>query len=152
NEIPRARARRSPASRRWASSPTAPVWPARVAPGSLIAGAIIAGQYDAPAMPQPPPDTTMSEPPARPSSVPSAHLRGAPPPRAGGPLRMLRFMRENNMLSAAYARMFVRLGWLKLRHRGRLRTDGPCFICPGVQLEIGSRAVLEIGRWAWIGH
>jgi acetyltransferase-like isoleucine patch superfamily enzyme len=61
-------------------------------------------------------------------------------------------MRANNMVSPAYARMLLRLGLLKLRWRGRLRTDGPCFICPGVQLEIGRNATLHIGRWAWIGH
>jgi acetyltransferase-like isoleucine patch superfamily enzyme len=65
---------------------------------------------------------------------------------------LLRFMRANNMVSLAYARMLLRLGLLKLRHRGRLRTDGLCFICPGVQLEIGRHATLHIGRWAWIGH
>jgi acetyltransferase-like isoleucine patch superfamily enzyme len=65
---------------------------------------------------------------------------------------LLRFMRANNMVSLAYARMLLRLALLKLRHRGRLRTDGLCFICPGVQLEIGRHAKLHIGRWAWIGH
>jgi acetyltransferase-like isoleucine patch superfamily enzyme len=79
-------------------------------------------------------------------------LRGEPPPRSGGPLALLRFMRANNMLSVGYARMLARLVRLKLRHRGRLRTDGLCFICPDVQLEIGHRATLHIGRWAWIGH
>ena len=42
--------------------------------------------------------------------------------------------------------------YLKLRHGGRLQTDGICFICPGVQLEIGRHATLRIGRWAWLGH
>jgi acetyltransferase-like isoleucine patch superfamily enzyme len=78
--------------------------------------------------------------------------RGEPPPRAGGPLTLLRFMRANHMLNASYGRMLLRLGLLKLRHRGRLRTDGLCFLCPGVELEIGRRATLHIGRWAWIGH
>ena len=27
--------------------------------------------------------------------------------------------------------------WLKLRWRGRLQTDGLCFVCPGVKFEIG---------------
>jgi acetyltransferase-like isoleucine patch superfamily enzyme len=61
-------------------------------------------------------------------------------------------MRANNMLTLPYARMLLRLGLLKLRHGGRLRTDGLCFICPGVELEIGRHATLHIGRWAWIGH
>ena len=41
---------------------------------------------------------------------------------------------------------------LKLRYRGRLQTDGLCFICPRVKLEIGRDATLRIGRWAWVGH
>jgi acetyltransferase-like isoleucine patch superfamily enzyme len=41
---------------------------------------------------------------------------------------------------------------LKLRYRKRLQTDGICFVCPRVKLEIGKGATLRIGRWAWIGH
>jgi acetyltransferase-like isoleucine patch superfamily enzyme len=41
---------------------------------------------------------------------------------------------------------------LKLRYRKRLQTDGICFVCPRVKLEIGKGARLRIGRWAWIGH
>jgi acetyltransferase-like isoleucine patch superfamily enzyme len=97
-----------------------------------------------------------ADPPSNPSSptppAPPVHLRTAPPPRGGGPLTLLRFMHANHMLSTGYARMLVRLALLKLRHRGRLRTDGLCFICPGVQLEIGRHATLHIGRWAWVGH
>jgi acetyltransferase-like isoleucine patch superfamily enzyme len=101
----------------------------------------------------PPPDPPCGGPyPYPTSSGPPVELRGEPPSRTGGPLALLRFMRANNMLSLAYARMLLRLGLLKLRHRGHLRTDGLCFICPGVQLEIGRNATLHIGRWAWIGH
>lgn len=89
---------------------------------------------------------------APPHPEPTAAPRLPPPPRHGGLLTLLRFMHANHMLSAAYARMLARLALLKLRHRGRLRTDGLCFICPGVQLEIGRHAKLHIGRWAWIGH
>jgi acetyltransferase-like isoleucine patch superfamily enzyme len=78
-------------------------------------------------------------------------LRRAPEPLHGGPLTLLRFMRANNMLNRHYARLLVRYALLKLRHRGRLQTDGICFICPGVHLEIGRQATLRIGRWAWIG-
>ncbi|HVR06378.1 MAG TPA: acyltransferase, partial [Solirubrobacteraceae bacterium] len=102
------------------------------------------------------PDPPTSDPISKsksPNGVePAIDLRRTPPPLHGGPLTLLRFMRANNMLSWAYARMLLRLAALKLRHRGRLRTDGLCFICPGVQLEIGRRATLSIGRWAWIGH
>jgi acetyltransferase-like isoleucine patch superfamily enzyme len=61
-------------------------------------------------------------------------------------------MRENNMLNRHYALLGLRWLWLKLRWRGRLQTDGICFICPGVKLEIGRNATLHIGRWSWIGH
>jgi len=56
------------------------------------------------------------------------------------------------MLRPAYGRLYLRYLWHKLRLRGRLRTEGPCFICPGVRLEVGRGATLSIGRWAWIGH
>jgi acetyltransferase-like isoleucine patch superfamily enzyme len=78
--------------------------------------------------------------------------RGAPPPRHGGPLVLLRFMRRNGMLNLKYGRLIVRWAWLKLRWRGRLHTDGLCFIGPGVQFEIGRDAVVRLGRWSWIGH
>jgi acetyltransferase-like isoleucine patch superfamily enzyme len=61
-------------------------------------------------------------------------------------------MRANHMVSLPYARLLTRYLLLKLRYRKRLHTDGICFICPGVQLEIGRDAKLHIGRWAWIGH
>jgi acetyltransferase-like isoleucine patch superfamily enzyme len=61
-------------------------------------------------------------------------------------------MREHHMLTLNYARLLVRLAWLKLRFRGRLKTDGFAFVCPNVTLEIGKDAVLHLGRWSWIGH
>ncbi|HUB75111.1 MAG TPA: acyltransferase [Solirubrobacteraceae bacterium] len=79
-------------------------------------------------------------------------VRAAPAPLHGGPLALLRFMRANRMLNLHYARLLARLALLKLRHRGRLRTDGICFICPGVTIELGRHAKLSVGRWAWIGH
>jgi len=81
-----------------------------------------------------------------------AFVRAAPRPLHGGPLALLRFMRANGMLTAGHARLLARYALLKLRHRGRLQTDGLCFVCPGVKLEIGRHATLRIGRWAWIGH
>ncbi len=82
---------------------------------------------------------------------------GAPPrlgpaPLHGGPLTALRFARRNGMLNRRYARLLMRWGWLKLRWRGRLQTDGVCFICPGVSFEIGRGAVVRLGRWSWLGH
>ncbi len=78
--------------------------------------------------------------------------RRAPEPLHGGPLTLLRFMRANNMLNRHYARLLMRYVWLKLRLGKRLQTEGICFVCPGVQLEIGRHATLRIGRWAWIGN
>ena len=79
-------------------------------------------------------------------------LRPPPAPPHGGLLTLLRFMRANRMLNLGYARLLLRLARLKLRHGRRLQTDGLCFICPGVSLEIGRDATLRVGRWAWIGH
>jgi acetyltransferase-like isoleucine patch superfamily enzyme len=85
--------------------------------------------------------------PSRPLQV-----RGAPEPLHGGPLVLWRFMRAHGMLNLKYARLIARWGWLKLRWRGRLQTDGLCFVGPGVTLEIGRGAVVRLGRWSWIGH
>jgi acetyltransferase-like isoleucine patch superfamily enzyme len=82
----------------------------------------------------------------------AAAVRRAPEPLHGGPLSLLRFMLANNMMHASYLRLIVRFAWLKLRYGRRLQTEGLCFICPRVQLEIGRGATLRIGRWAWIGH
>jgi acetyltransferase-like isoleucine patch superfamily enzyme len=79
-------------------------------------------------------------------------VRGEPPPLHGGPLTFLRFARANHMISWGYLVLMVRWVWLKLRWRGRLRTDGLCFVCPGVKFEIGKQATVTLGRWSWIGH
>jgi acetyltransferase-like isoleucine patch superfamily enzyme len=82
----------------------------------------------------------------------AAAIRRAPEPLHGGPLALLRFMRANHMLKRQYAHLLARYVWLKLRYRRRLQTEGLCFICPHVKIEIGRGATLRIGRWAWIGH
>ena len=87
---------------------------------------------------------------SRPAAAPGVHGVGAP--LHGGPLALARFMRGHGMINVNYARLIARWAWLKLRHRGRLQTDGLCFIAPGVQLEIGRDAVLRLGRWSWLGH
>jgi acetyltransferase-like isoleucine patch superfamily enzyme len=83
--------------------------------------------------------------------VPEA-VRGEPPPRHGGPVVLLRFLRAKGMLSPKYARLALRLAWLKLRWGKRLVTDGLAFVGPGVTLEIKRGARLHLGRWSWIGH
>ena len=78
-------------------------------------------------------------------------IRGEPPPLRGGPLAFVRFARRNGMLRRGYLLLLVRWAWLKLRWRGRLVTDGVCFVCPGVKFEIGPDAKVHLGRWSWIG-
>ena len=78
--------------------------------------------------------------------------RTGPPPLRGGPLAFWRFARAHHMLRPGYAMLMLRWLWLKLRWRGRLRTDGLCFVGPGVTFEIGPNAVVSLGRWSWIGH
>ena len=90
-------------------------------------------------------------PPVTTASVPQ-FVRTAPPPLRGGPLTFLRFARANHMFSRGYLRLLVRWLWLKLRWRGRLQTDGVCFVAPGVKFEIGPKARVHLGRWSWIGH
>jgi acetyltransferase-like isoleucine patch superfamily enzyme len=83
---------------------------------------------------------------------PETQVRGEPPPLSGGPLALLRFLRAHGMLNHRYAWLALRWAWLRIRWRGRLQTDGLCFVGPGVKLEIGRGAVVELGRWCWIGH
>ena len=90
--------------------------------------------------------------PAKPKPRPPLQVRGEPAALHGGPLPLLRFMRAHGLLTFGYARLIVRWAWLKLRWRGRLQTDGLCFIGPGVTFEIGRDAVVRLGRWSWIGH
>ncbi len=85
-------------------------------------------------------------------AAPAPVVRGEPAPRRGGPIVLARWMRAHGMLNAKYARLLVRLGWLKLRHRGRLKTDGMAFVGPGVRFEIGRGATVHLGRFSWIGH
>ena len=71
--------------------------------------------------------------------------------RARDCLRTWRWMRANDMVNRHYAVLGARWLWLRFRFRGRLQTDGICFFCPGVTLELGRNATLRIGRFAWIG-
>ncbi len=88
----------------------------------------------------------------RPRETRETPARGEPPPRRGGPLVLARFLRAHGMLNWRYALLAVRLARLKLRFGGRLVTDGPAFVGPGVKFEIGRDAKVHLGRWAWIGH
>jgi acetyltransferase-like isoleucine patch superfamily enzyme len=93
-----------------------------------------------------------TEPIAAPPSDVPAVIRGEPPPRRGGLLTLLRFMRQKGMLNAKYGRLILRIGAWRLRLGRRLRLDGLAFVGPGCSLEVGRQATLELGRWSWIGH
>jgi acetyltransferase-like isoleucine patch superfamily enzyme len=94
-------------------------------------------------------DPALAPPPLAPAAQ---AVRAAPPPLHGGPLALLRFMHRNRMLNRRYALLIARWAWLKLRWRGRLQTDGICFVCRGVRFEIGRDARVVLGRWSWLGH
>jgi acetyltransferase-like isoleucine patch superfamily enzyme len=91
------------------------------------------------------------EPVAAPVEVPP-EIRGAPPPRSGGPLTLLRFLRARGMLNLKYAHLALRLALRKLWHRRGLALDGLAFIGPGCTLQIGRKGRIELGRWSWVGH
>jgi len=93
-----------------------------------------------------------TEPIASPPSDLPAEIRRAPAPLHGGLPTLLRFMRRNGMLNPKYARLLLRLGWMKLLLGRRLKLDGVAFIGPRCTFEVGSRGTLELGRWSWIGH
>jgi len=80
-----------------------------------------------------------------------ADVRLPPGPPHGGPLTLLRFLHRHRMITPSYALLLARLAYFKLRFGRRLQTDGICFICPGVRLEIGRHARLSLGRWSWLG-
>jgi acetyltransferase-like isoleucine patch superfamily enzyme len=96
--------------------------------------------------------TTAADPVAAPPTEVPPELRGAPPPRHGGLITLLRFMRSKRMLTPKYLRLIVRLARKKLRFRGKLRLDGLAFIGPGVTIEAGKHGRVELGRWSWVGH
>jgi hypothetical protein len=60
---------------------------------------------------------TVAKPPS------PVNVRRPPAPLHGGPLVLVRFLHAHGMLNHRYARLLARLLWLKLRFRGRLRTD-----------------------------
>src|SRR3954451_10384136 len=91
-------------------------------------------------------------PAARRKAAAPAPVRREPAPLHGGPLTLVRFLRAHGMFNRKYGRLIARCAWLKLRFRGRLVTDGICFVAPDVTLEIGKDAKLYLGRWSWIGH
>ena len=86
-----------------------------------------------------------------PGDAPLDWPRYAPAPRRGGPFALLRYAAGHHLLRPRYAAAYCRYLRHKLRWRGQLKTDGPCFIGRGVTIEIGQGAVVSLGRWAWVG-
>ena len=82
------------------------------------------------------------------TDTPDASMRVPPAPARGGPIALVKFLHKQKMLNHRYLRLLVRLGWLKLRWRGRLKTDGLAFVMPGVVFEIGRDATVSLGRWS----
>jgi len=79
-------------------------------------------------------------------------VRRPPGPPRGGPLALLGFMRRHRMLTPRYALLAANLVRHRLRHRGRLVSDGLAFIGPRVVIQVGRRGRVRLGRWSWLGH
>src|SRR3954465_11200861 len=79
-------------------------------------------------------------------------IRKVPPPLHGGVLTLLRFMTQHGMLNFKYGRLLLRILRRKLWLGARLKLDGIAFVGPGVVLQVGKTARLELGRWCWVGH
>jgi acetyltransferase-like isoleucine patch superfamily enzyme len=92
----------------------------------------------------------------QPAEAPPPAVERRLPPAAlhGGPLALLRFMRRNRMLTLRYARLLARLARRRFlsTYGRRIVLDGLAFIGRGVEIEIGRRGRLALGRWSWIGH
>ncbi len=100
------------------------------------------------------PATPKLDPPAQPQRKPAVVLRSPPPPLHGGPLVLLRFMRDHGMLNLNYGRLIAALLRRRYltRYGRRLHSDGLAFIAPDAVLEIGPNGRVELGRWSWVGH
>jgi carbonic anhydrase/acetyltransferase-like protein (isoleucine patch superfamily) len=69
-------------------------------------------------------------------------------------IRFLRFCARNRMLTPKYALLGLR--WARFRFLTRAgrrwRTDGPLFLGGGLELQVGRRGRIELGRFVWLGH
>jgi acetyltransferase-like isoleucine patch superfamily enzyme len=66
---------------------------------------------------------------------------------------VLRFLARNRMLNWRYGRLGWRYLWRRLLTSAgrRWRTDGFVFFGRGLEIEIGARGRLELGRFVWLG-
>lgn len=69
-------------------------------------------------------------------------------------VRLLRFLSRNRMLTPKYALLLLR--YLRRRFLTaagyRWKTNGPLFLGPGLQIQIGRRGEVRFGRFVWVGH
>jgi len=70
-----------------------------------------------------------------------------------GPVRLLRFLARNRMLSPRYARLGLRYAARRLFTPAgwRWRTAGMVFFGRRLQIQIGRRGEVRFGRFVWIG-
>jgi acetyltransferase-like isoleucine patch superfamily enzyme len=68
-------------------------------------------------------------------------------------IRLLGFLRRNQMLNLRYGRLLWRYLWRRLLTPSgwRWKTDGPVFLGTKLQLQIAKGAELRLGRLSWIG-
>lgn len=85
------------------------------------------------------------------SAAPMDWPRHAPAPLRGGPIAFVRFAANNHLIKPRYIKALLRYVRYKAVLRGRLQTDGPCFIGPGVKFEVSKGSVVSLGRWSWVG-
>lgn len=71
-----------------------------------------------------------------------------------GPLAALAFAKRHGMLNLKYGRLLVRFFLRRLFTPAgrRIETDGMVFLGPRLQVQIGRRAKVRLGRFAWVGH
>lgn len=69
-------------------------------------------------------------------------------------IRTIRFCARNGMLTPKYALLLGRYLWRRLLTRAgwRWRTHGPVFFGSDLELQIGRRGRIELGRFVWLGH
>ncbi len=68
-------------------------------------------------------------------------------------IRTIRFLSRNGMLNHRYGRLLWRYSWRRLLTAAgrRWRTDGLVFLGRDLELEIGRKGKLDLGRFVWIG-
>src|SRR3954452_14492941 len=79
-------------------------------------------------------------------------LRRAPAPLHGGLPTLLRFMARHRMLNFKYGRLLFRILRGKLWLGPRLKLDGIAFVGPGVLLQVGKGARIELFCWSWLAN